>query len=57
MKEGMRNASRKVSVSYWKKKFSLQIVEQWTISHREIVKFLSLKMFKTCLDRALSNLM
>lgn len=55
-KEGMRNASQKVPVSYWEKKFSLHIVEQWTMSHTEIVKFLSLKIFKTHLDIALSNL-
>lgn len=52
MKEGMRNASWKVPISYWKKKFSLQIVEQWTMSHKEIVKFLSLKMFKTYLRQS-----
>lgn len=33
-----------------------RFVEEWNMSHREIVKFLSLKIFKTHLDRALSNL-
>lgn len=55
-KEGMRNALQEIFISYCDKKISLQIVEQWIVSHREIVKFLSLKIFKTHLDRALSDL-